>query len=222
MCILSAYCNKQTCSPPPWNAQSLAGYYPSTLRPWKGAFVSQRAGPPDSAALYLLSSGQRRRLFISVWVGSPGSTQAWGEGAITTVYMNWQSAYLFCPSEVFIFFAVILCRFWILPLVNKCLKSKGFRFEHVRHTGRLQDVAPHPLEHPGVWASHPSENLVNTRLPKEVIMLSPAQGTDYVLKCCRVKLTHQNFSFRCRVSFLVVYWPPILFKSWWSEGKNSK
>lgn len=188
--ILSAYYNKQACSPPPWDTQSLAGYYPSAFRSWKSAFISQRAGPSDSAALYLLSSGQRRRQFSSVWISPPGHTKAWGGGAINDSSFNWQrAAYL----VFLIFLALIPCRFWILLLVNKCLKSKGCRFEHVRHIGSLHDAAPRPLVHPGVSASHLFERLVNTRLPKEVItLLLSGHVTDYILKCCRIKSALQN------------------------------
>lgn len=102
--ILSAYYNKQACSPPPWDTQSLAGYYPSAFRSWKSAFISQRAGPSDSAALYLLSSGQRRRQFSSVWISPPGHTKAWGGVQLTifplsdNLQLIWFSHFLCCYS----------------------------------------------------------------------------------------------------------------------------
>lgn len=89
ICFLSACYNKQACSPPPWDTQSFAGYYPSSVRSWKGAFLSQRAGPADSATLHLLSSGQRGRQFRSVWLGPSGLSQTRGEDAIKNRSDSW-------------------------------------------------------------------------------------------------------------------------------------
>lgn len=128
MCILSACYNKQACSPPPRDSQSFAGYYLSAFRSWKGACISQRAGPANSAALDLLSSGQRRRQFSSVWLGPPGLSQTWGEGAIKNSSNN-------CSSEIFYF----LCCYSLQVLNSTLGKQAVYKIK----TMQVRACPPH-------------------------------------------------------------------------------